>query len=162
MKTTLTISSTLIACIFSCTVAQGAPQGAAKREAFRANAPHIASRQMERIRTDNGFTRKVTTTTADGRTATRNITVTRDPETQTRTRTIEGTNFAGESFSGQSTQQRTENGYTSSHQRTNTEGQTASSNNVVIVDQETGTATKTITRTNFAGETNTKTVVVER
>lgn len=162
MKSTLTISSTLIACIFSCAAAQAAPPGAAKREALRANAPHIASRQMERIRTDNGFTRKVTTTTTDGRIATRNMAVTRDPETQTRTRTMEGTNFAGESFSGQSTQQRTENGYTSSHQRTNAQGQTASSNKIVTVDQEAGTATKTITRTNFAGETSTKTVVVER
>lgn len=110
----------------------------------------------------NGIVRSTVTTNAQGETATRDVTITRDKEAGTRTRTVEGTNFSGDSYSGQSTTQKTEDGFSRESSFTNAQGKTISKSMDVAVDREAGTVTKNINVTHPNGEVTTKTNVTTR
>ena len=117
------------------------------------------TRHTEQTVTANGFRRDSTVTAPDGRTAQRTVTGSIDPENQSRTRTVSGTRMNGDTYSGERTVQRTENGYSKTASRTNAAGETASKQVDVVVDRENHTATKTVTKTGFDGESHTGTVV---
>ncbi len=117
------------------------------------------TRQVEQVRTENGFERDMTKTNAKGQTATRHTSVVNDKESKTRTRTVSGTNYNGGQYSGQRVTQKTENGYTRDSTFTNSQGKTTTRSVDATVDKQAGTVTKNISVTNPEGETKTKVVV---
>lgn len=120
------------------------------------------TRQVQQKPTANGIVRNTVTTNAQGETATRNMTLTRDKEAGTRTRTVEGTNFSGGSYSGQSVTQKTDDGISRESTFTNAQGKTISKSMDVVVDKDAGTVTKNISVTHPNGEVTTKTKVTTR
>ena len=112
-------------------------------------------------RTENGYTSSSTRLNADGEMANRDVQVTRDAEAQTVTRTSAGQNFNGESFSGSTVTQKTDDGYTRTSEHTNAAGDTQSRTVVAAVDRDNGVVTKDITRVNAEGESTTRTVAVD-
>lgn len=117
------------------------------------------TRQVQQTDTGNGFIRNTTTTNTAGETATRNTTVVNDKENGTRTRTVTGTTFKGETYSGESVTHRTDTGYTREAVHVGTDGKVVNRSVNAEVDKSAGTMTKTISRTPEGGETSTKTIV---
>lgn len=110
----------------------------------------------------NGVVRNTVTTNAQGETATRAVTLTSDNDAGTRTRIVEGTDFSGGNYSGQSVTQKTEEGFSRESSFTNAQGDTIRKSMDVVVDREAGTVTKNITVTHPNGEVTTKTNVTAR
>lgn len=133
----------------------------ADRPHKRAKAHHKppVTRQVDQVRTENGFERDMTKTNAKGQTATRHTSVVNDKENKTRTRTVSGTNYNGGQYSGQRVTQKTEDGYTRDATFTNSQGKTTTRSVDAVVDKDAGTVTKNISVTNPEGETKTKVVV---
>jgi len=77
-----------------------------------------------RTKTDDGFTRSTTATNAQGETATRDLTVSRDKEAGTTTRSANYTTFDGGSGSMSDVIQRTDDGFTRDTTRTLPDGET--------------------------------------
>lgn len=77
-----------------------------------------------RTKTDDGFTRSTTATNAQGQTATRDLAVTRNPETGTVTRDANYSTFDGREGSKSDVIQRTEDGYSRDTARTLPNGET--------------------------------------
>jgi len=75
-------------------------------------------------KTEDGFTRSTTATNAQGETATRDLTVSRDKETGTTTREASYTTFDGRTGSMSDVIQRTDDGYTRNTSRTLPNGET--------------------------------------
>jgi hypothetical protein len=117
------------------------------------------TRQVDQVRTENGFERDMTKTNAKGQTATRHTSVVNDKETKTRTRTVTGTNYNGGQYSGQRVTQKTDDGYTRDATRTNSKGETTTRSVDAKIDKEAGTVTKNISVTTPEGETKDKVVV---
>lgn len=117
------------------------------------------TRHTEQVASDTGFTRNTVATRANGDTATRTMTLARDKEAGTRIREMSGTNFNGESYSGLSTTQKTDTGFTRDATFTNAQGKTASRHVDAVVNKDAGTVTKNISVTKPNGETTSKTVV---
>jgi hypothetical protein len=84
----------------------------------------VVTRETTRTRTDNGFTSHTTATNSQGQTATRDVSVVRDPAAGTITRNSESTGFNGRSRSAESVTTRTDDGFTRSGSITNGNGQT--------------------------------------
>ena len=120
------------------------------------------TRTVEQRRIENGIQRTQTIETADGRSAERQVTRTRDRDAGIATRTVEGTRLNGDTYSGETVRRRTDNGYIQNSTRTNANGETATRDQEVVIDREAGTVTKTIDYTKFNGETGSRNVVIER
>jgi hypothetical protein len=85
---------------------------------------NTASVDSVRTRTEDGFTRSTTVTNAQGETATRDLTVSRDKEAGTVTRDANYTTFDGREGSMTDVVQRTEDGYTRDTTRVTPNGTT--------------------------------------
>lgn len=120
---------------------------------------NVVSRQSERIKTENGFTRITSKTDDQGAIATRRLDVVADKEAGTRTRNLSGSTFEGKSYAGQSTAQKTETGYSAQGQLTNPNGKVIDRSVNAEVDKANNTVTKNISMTPVGGETKTKSVV---
>jgi hypothetical protein len=102
--------------------------------------------QVESVtqRTDNGRTTSTTATREDGRTATRQTTVARDPQAGTRSVQSTATGFNGATTSYSSQAQRTDDGYTRDVSRTLPNGQVNERDIDVSCDAAVQTCTKTV------------------
>lgn len=120
---------------------------------------NVVSRQSERVKTDNGFTRTTSKTDDQGASATRRTDVVNNKEVGTRTRTLSGTTFDGKSYTGQSTAQKTDAGYSAQGQLTTSDGKVIDRSVNAQVDKAANTVTKDISVTPVGGETKTKSVV---
>lgn len=119
------------------------------------------TKTFEQRITDNGFTRSKRIELDDGRTATRDLVVSRDKEAGVRTKEVTGKRLDGSTYSGSSIRTKTDTGFTKAKTRTNAAGQTATKDVVATIDRDAGVMTKEITRVNFEGETSNKTIEVE-
>lgn len=119
-----------------------APRAAAQRNMGEANRP--VTRTTVRTRTDNGFTVHTTATNPQGETATRDMTVARDPEAGTRTRTSSFTNFQGQSGSSQSVTTRTDTGSVTATTATRPNGETVERTVTRTCDKAAKSCTKTV------------------
>lgn len=117
------------------------------------------SRHTEQAVTETGFRRESTMTSPEGKTASRIVEGSRDPDTHTYTKTVQGTRMNGDTYSAERVTQKTEDGYNRSVSRTNAAGETASKQVNTVVDRENHTITKNITGNGFNGEVHTATVV---
>jgi hypothetical protein len=72
---------------------------------------------------------------------------------------MSGTNFNGESYSGQSTTRKTDTVFTRDATFTNTQGKTVSRHVDAVVNKDEGTVTKNISVIKPNGEATSKTVV---
>jgi hypothetical protein len=120
---------------------------------------NVVSRQSERVKTDNGFTRTTNKTDDQGESATRRAEVAANKEAGTRIRNVSGTTFEGKHYSGQSTAQKTDTGYASEGQLTTANGKVIDRSVNAQVDKEANTVTKDISVTPANGETKTRSVV---
>lgn len=120
---------------------------------------NVVSRQSERVKTDNGFTRTTSKTDDQGARATRRTDVVNNKEVGTRTRHVSGTTFDGKSYMGQSTAQKTDTGYGAQGQLTTSGGKVIDRSVSAQVDKAANTVTKDISVTPVGGETKTKSVV---
>lgn len=80
----------------------------------RHQPPRWETKQVEHRRTENGYERATTWTGPDGRTATRNETVVRDPEARTRTRDVTWTGPDGKQRTVHDVVTKTDDGHTRS------------------------------------------------
>jgi len=152
------------------TIAAATVAGAAhaERRSFTTDVSRVGaegrgySRHTEQVGTATGFSRQSALTTNGGKTASRAVSVDNDAAAQTRTRAVEGTRLNGNSYSGQSTTARTDDGYTRNGSYTNAAGQTATRDVDVSVDAEAQSLTKSKSVTGFNGETHSSTVVRTR
>lgn len=110
----------------------------------------------------NGFQRNSTMTNPEGKTATRLVTGTRDPETNTFTKKVEGTTFEGKTYSRDVTTQKTSDGYTREMDATGPNGKTKHREVVATVDKDAGTLTRDIEVTKPNGQVVEKTVTTTR
>lgn len=126
----------------------------------RATQPH--TRTTERQRTENGHTRTDTWTGENGRTATRDATVTNDREAGTRTRNVDYTGPNGGTTSVDSVRTKTEDGFTRSTTVTNPQGETATRDLTVSRDKDAGTVTREANYTTFDGRQGSMSDVIQR
>lgn len=118
-------------------------------------------RETVRTRTETGHTRNTTVTNGQGQTATRDISVARDPASGTLTRSMDSTGFGGQSRSADTVITRTGDGYTSNTQFTGPNG--SSSRDVVVArDREAGTSTRDVAWSLPDGRTATSNAVTTR
>ena len=103
-----------------------------------------ASVESVRTKTDDGFTRSTTVTNAQGETATRDVTVTRDQDAGTITRDANATTFDGRTTSTSDVKQRTEDGYSRDTTHTRADGSTHTRSVDVTCDQDTGKCDKQV------------------
>lgn len=120
---------------------------------------NVVSRQSERSKTDNGFTRTTSKTDDTGATATHRADVVVDKETGSRTANLSGSTFEGKTYTGQSTSHKTDTGYVSQGQITTSEGKVVDRSVNATVDKNANTVSKDISVTPQGGETKTRTVV---
>lgn len=97
-----------------------------------------------RTRTDDGFTRATTVTNAQGETATRDLTVSRDKDAGTVSREANYTTFDGRTGSRTDELQRTDDGYARESTRTTPEGVTATRSVDVSCDKESKSCVKQV------------------
>jgi hypothetical protein len=102
------------------------------------------TRHTEVRRTDNGHTRNDTWTGTRG-TTTRDATVVKDRENQTRTRNVDWTGPEGQQATRTDVTQRTETGYTRNSTATGPQGGTTAREVNATRDAESGTWTKDVT-----------------
>jgi hypothetical protein len=112
----------------------------------------------EQTKTANGFTRDSVRTNPSGKTATRDISVSNDAATKTRTRDVSGTTYSGKSYSGEAVTQKTADGYTRDSSRTGPNGKTGTREVDASFDKENHTVTKEITSTAPNGQSRTETI----
>lgn len=144
----------------SLVLALGSAQSVLAAEPAAKHQKHkVVSRQSERVKTDNGFTRTLNKTDDQGARATRRTDVVNNKEAGTRTRSVSGTTFEGKSYAGQSTAQKTDTGYSAQGQLTTSDGKVIDRTVNAQVDKAANTVTKDISVTPVGGETKTKHVV---
>jgi hypothetical protein len=131
--------------------AAGARAGAAAGAAQGRRAGGDWSRTTETQRTGNGRTRSDRWSNAEGRTATRDVAVSRDAEAGTRTRDSQWTRPNGASGNANTVSTRTDDGYSRDTTVTNAKGETATRNVDVSRDRDAGTSTRSVDRTGFDG-----------
>jgi hypothetical protein len=95
-------------------------------------------------KTDDGFTRSTTATNAQGQTATRDLTVSRDKESGTTTREANYTTFDGGTGSMSDVIQRTDDGFTRSTSRTLPSGETHTRDVDVSCDKDARSCVKQV------------------
>jgi len=117
----------------------------------RPNAAVTRSTTVQR--TETGRTSHTTVTGANGKTATRDVVVTRDPTAGTVTRDADYTGPNGKTRSAENVTQRTDDGFTRNTTITNANGQTATTQVIVSKDVDAGTRTRSVDRTGFDGKT---------
>ena len=117
----------------------------------RPNPGGTWTRTSERQRTDSGATRHDEWRNANGKTASRDVTVTRDREAGTAQRDATWTGPNGGTGSSHTDVQRTDTGMTRNTTVTNANGQTATRNVEVTRDKEAGTTTRNVDYTTFNG-----------
>jgi hypothetical protein len=108
--------------------------------------PNGNTRSVDTVttRTDSGFQRNTTATNAEGQTATRDATLTRDASTGTVTRSANYTTFDGRTGSYESERTRTDDGYTRDVTRNLPNGETRSRSIDVSCDKDAKSCTKTV------------------
>ena len=148
--------TTLAAC---CLLAGSVYADGGRHKHFKHHDDSVVSRNVDEVKTANGFERTMTKTNDKGQTATRNIKVVNDPATATRTETVTGTNYNGEQYSNQTISRKTENGFTRDSRFTNSKGETTHKLVDATVDKEARKITKRISTTSPKGETSEKVVV---
>lgn len=109
------------------------------------------TRTTETQRTETGHTRSDRWENANGKTASRDVEVTRDREAGTRTRESSWTRPNGDSGNATTVTTRTDDGFTRNTSVTNAQGQTATRDVVVSRDRDAGTATRSVDYTGFDG-----------
>ncbi len=109
------------------------------------------TRTTETQRTENGRIRSDRWEGANGKTASRDVEVTRDREAGTRTRESSWTRPNGDSGNATTVTTRTDDGFTRNTSVTNAQGQTATRDVVVSRDRDAGTATRSVDYTGFDG-----------
>lgn len=124
-------------------------------------ANDIVARSMVKTPTDNGFVRKTSKTNTENATANRTTNVVIDKEAGTRSRTVSGNNFKGETYSGESITHKTNTGYTTEGQRTGVDGKTTTRDVTAVVNKQERTLTRAISTTPEGGETTTKIKIVD-
>lgn len=102
------------------------------------------TRERRTERTENGWRRSGSVATGDGRTATRETEVARDPEAGERTRRSMTTLPDGRTVTGDDVLRRTEDGYTRSTTVTGPDGATATRDVNGTYDPETGTWSRVV------------------
>ncbi|MCU0760166.1 MAG: hypothetical protein MUF07_13345 [Steroidobacteraceae bacterium] len=108
-------------------------------------------RTTETQRTENGRLRSDRWEGADGRSASRDVAVTRDREAGTRTRESAWTRPNGDAGNATTVTRRTDDGFTRNTTVTNAEGQVATRDVAVSRDREAGTATRSVDYSGFDG-----------
>lgn len=103
-----------------------------------------ASVDSVRTRTDDGFTRNTTATNAEGKTATRDLTVARDKEAGTVTREANYSTFDGRQGAKSDVIQRTEDGFSRDTARTLPNGDTHTRSVDVSCDKDAGKCVKQV------------------
>ena len=116
------------------------------------------TRETQQRKTANGFTRTHRVTTPSGSTASRDVSVSYDPESRTRTREITGTRRNGNEYSARHEIQRTDSGFTRQSQHNFSDGTSTSRTVNAFIDKDANTITKNIAVTNRMGETRSRTV----
>lgn len=97
--------------------------------------------------------------TGAGNTASRVVTGSYDSATNTVSRQVEGTRLNGDNYQTNRSLQLNQDGYNQTLTHTNASGATASKQVDVVVDAEAQTITKTITATNYQGESKSGSLV---
>lgn len=120
------------------------------------------TRQTQGQRTENGRQVHTRITDAQGRQATREVTVERDAEAGTRTRSVVDTGPNGRQRTLDDVTQRTENGYTRDQTVTRANGDTANRNTTVVNDPANGTRTRDTVYTGANGGEASNSVVTQR
>jgi hypothetical protein len=105
---------------------------------------NTASVDSVRTKTDDGFTRATTVTNAQGETATRDLTVSRDKEAGTVSREANYTTVDGRTGAMTDELQRTDDGYTRETARTTPNGTTTTRSVDVSCDKETSKCVKQV------------------
>lgn len=103
------------------------------------------TRTTETQRTATGYTRNSTVTNGKGETATRDVSVNRDRQAGTSTRSVDYTGFDGRSTSVDSTRTRTADGMTLERNVTTPNGRTIEHDVVKSCDKAAGKCTTTVT-----------------
>lgn len=116
-------------------------------------------RHTEQVTSQNQFVRRHQLETGAGQSASRMVTGSYDSDTQSISRNVEGVRLNGDTYATNRSLAKTQDGYTKSATHTNASGATASKQAQVIFDVEAQTMTKTISATNYQGETKSATVV---
>lgn len=106
----------------------------------------VVTRETTRTRTDNGFTSHTTATNARGQTATRDVSVVRDPAAGTITRNSESTGFNGQTVTREVTHTRTDNGSVTSSTVTTPNGNTVERTVTRTCDKAAKSCTTTVER----------------
>ncbi|GAB2189639.1 hypothetical protein MAH1_12470 [Sessilibacter sp. MAH1] len=115
------------------------------------------NRNIQRQTNENGFTKSRSATLPNGQSKSRVKEVSVDQDTQTATKTVNGTRLNGESYSKTSQATRTENGYATSSSRTGIQGNTVSKNTNASYDKDSGTVTKNKEFIDAQGQSHTST-----
>ena len=125
------------------------------RTVINATAHGSITRQAEHRPTENGATREIIRTNAQGETATRSSAIVGDNEVGVATRTVSGVAFDGTSYAGERVITRTENGLERVSNDSDSEGASRSGSASLALDKEAGTLTKQVdaSLTNRQGET---------
>ncbi len=110
-----------------------------------------ASRDLTVTRTDNGYSRDSTITNPQGQTATRSVDVARDREAGTLTRNAEWTRFDGKSGNSQSVTTRTEDGFSRQTSGTLASGEDFSRSVVKQCDKAAKSCSTTVSNNGGAG-----------
>ena len=131
--------------------AAGARTGAAASAAQGRRAGGDWTRTTETRRTDTGRTRSDRWEGADGRTASRDVAVSRDREARTRTRESSWTRPNGDGGNATTVTTKTDDGFSRDTTVTNARGETATRNVDVSRDRDAGTSTRSVDRTGFDG-----------
>ena len=105
---------------------------------------NTASVDSVRTKTDDGFTRSTTVTNAQGETATRDLSVTRDKDAGTVTREANYSTFDGRKGSMTDVIQRTDDGYSRDTSRTTPNGTTHTRAVDVSCDKDAGKCVKQV------------------
>lgn len=162
-------AGTCVASALILSLTLGASQADARERGARAEgrAPAAArqgnwTRTSERQRTDNGWTRSDRWQGANGKEATRDVSVVNDKEAGKRSRSVDWTGPNGGTRSMDRETTRTENGRTTQATVTNANGQTATRETSVVNDKEAGVRTRESQYTTFDGRSGGSTTVTTR
>jgi hypothetical protein len=161
-----TMNKTLLSLAIALAVAAGSAHAerAGHRQSFAVDRTRTTERGVFTSHTDqtvtqNGFTRDTSRTNPNGKTATRDMTVTNDAQTKTHTREVSGTTMSGKNYSSESVLQKTDSGYTRESTRTNPNGKTTSRDVDATIDKDNHSITKDISVTGPNGQVHETTVV---
>jgi len=134
--------------------AAGTRAGAAAGAAQGRRSGGDWTRTTETQRTENGRKRSDRWQGADGKTASRDVAISRDREARTQTRESSWTRPNGDSGNATTVTTKTDDGYSRDTTVTNARGETATRNVDVSRDKDAGTSTRSVDRTGFDGRSS--------